>query len=82
MPGLNQKGPMGQGAMSGRKMGKCTNFGKGKNAQAENDEQSTENIPENGMGQGRGLGRGKGLGRGQGGQGMGMGRRFRNGNNQ
>ena len=27
MPGFNQKGPMGQGSMSGRKMGKCTNFG-------------------------------------------------------
>ncbi|MDD3322585.1 MAG: DUF5320 domain-containing protein [Paludibacter sp.] len=79
MPGLNQKGPKGQGAMSGRKMGKCTNFGKNKNDQIENDEQSTENIPENGKG--RGLGRGKGLGRGQGGLGMGMGRRFRHGDN-
>ena len=23
MPGFNQNGPMGQGAMTGRKMGKC-----------------------------------------------------------
>ena len=27
MPGLNQKGPMGQGPMTGRRMGRCTNFG-------------------------------------------------------
>ena len=27
MSGFNQKGPLGQGSMSGRKMGKCTNFG-------------------------------------------------------
>ena len=27
MSGFNQKGPMGQGSMSGRKMCKCTNFG-------------------------------------------------------
>ncbi len=27
MPGFNQKGPMGEGPMTGRKMGKCTNFG-------------------------------------------------------
>ena len=30
MPGLNHKGPMGDGPMTGRKMGKCTNFGAGK----------------------------------------------------
>ena len=27
MPGFNQKGPEGQGSMTGRKMGRCTNFG-------------------------------------------------------
>lgn len=27
MPGFNQTGPMGQGPMTGRRMGKCTNFG-------------------------------------------------------
>jgi hypothetical protein len=71
MPGLNQTGPMGQGSMTGRKMGKCTNFG------AKNQQSTTENTPANGRGMGRGLGRG------QGGQGMGMGRRnrFGNGNN-
>ena len=27
MPGLNQTGPMGQGPMTGRRMGRCTNYG-------------------------------------------------------
>ena len=72
MPGLNQSGPMGQGAMSGRKMGKCTNFG------AKNQLSSAENTPVNAPVNGRGMGRG--LGRGQGGQGQGMGRRNRHGN--
>jgi len=27
MSGLNHKGPMNNGPMTGRKMGKCTNFG-------------------------------------------------------
>ena len=27
MPGFNRKGPMGQGSMTGRRMGKCTDFG-------------------------------------------------------
>lgn len=72
MPGLNQTGPMGQGAMTGRKMGKCTNFGaRNQSATAEN---ATENTPANGRGMGRGLGRG------QGGMGMGLGRRKQNGN--
>lgn len=76
MPSLNQTGPMGQGAMTGRKMGKCTNFGaRNQSAVAEN---GTENMPVNGRGMGRGLGRG--LGRGQGGMGMGLGRRKQNGN--
>jgi len=75
MPGLNQTGPMGQGAMTGRKMGKCTNFG-AKN-QVSNPDNVQEKTPTNGSGMGRGLGRG------QGGQGMGLGRRnrHRNGNN-
>ena len=72
MPGLNQTGPMGQGAMTGRKMGKCTNFGA--RNQSANAENATENTPVNGRGMGRGLGRG------QGGMGMGLGRRKQNGN--
>ena len=27
MPGFNQTGPKGQGSMTGRKMGRCTNYG-------------------------------------------------------
>ena len=72
MPGLNQTGPMGQGSMSGRKMGKCTNFG------AKNQQTNPDNVQENTPTNGRGMGRR--LGRGQGGQGMGMGRRNRHGN--
>lgn len=74
MSGLNQTGPMGQGAMTGRKMGKCTNFGA--RNQSANADNATENTPINEQGLGRGMGRG--LGRGQGG--MGMGRRKQNGN--
>lgn len=90
MPGLNQQGPMGQGPMTGWKMGKCTNYG-------ENRGSVEELIDENGVRGGRGFGRrrcrgfgrglevneGRGLGRGRGfgwgrgrmGQGMGRGRK-------
>jgi hypothetical protein len=77
MSGLNQTGPMGQGAMTGRKMGKCTNFA------AKNEKVNDSNLNEadtvkttnqkqglgQGQGQGRGMcagGRGKGLGRANG----------------
>ncbi len=76
MPGFNQTGPMGQGPMSGRKMGRCTNFGANlKNQTVETKENSNENLPENFQG------RGMGFGRGRGGRGFGMGRqnRFRGG---
>jgi len=72
MPGLNQKGPMGQGSMSGRKMGQCTNFGTNvKSDSSTNNTSSTESLLENNSGNGLGAGKG---------QGMGMGRqhRFRN----
>jgi hypothetical protein len=73
MPGLNQKGPQGLGAMSGRKMGKCTNFGT-KNTNESSGKQSSKEIPpRNGMG--------RGLRRGQGGCGMRMGRRNHQQNN-
>jgi hypothetical protein len=94
MSGLNQRGPMGEGAMTGRRMGKCTNFGaKAKNPAQPNvvpeseNQQNTAAFDESaGMGLGRGRrGLGRGLGRGQNGNGMGMGRRrrnrFGNGNN-
>lgn len=77
MPGLNQTGPMGQGSMTGRRMGRCSNFGAKLNPQPTTDNENPEvKIPENI------LGRGLGLGRGRGGRGQGMGRqnRFRGGN--
>jgi hypothetical protein len=74
MPGFNQKGPMGQGSMTGRKMGRCTNFGAGlKNQISESKQAVAENLPENF--QGRGLGQGHG--RGGVGRGLGKQHRFR-----
>jgi hypothetical protein len=72
MPGFNQKGPMGQGPMTGRRMGRCTNYG----AAAKNDiknesENQTQRQP------GDFPGRGFGPGRGRGGKGRGMGRQNR-----
>lgn len=86
MPGLNQTGPMGKGPMTGRKMGRCTNFGAGrKNQTTPEDQNSTNPTPEeiSGQGFGRGFGRGmgKGLGQGYGGRGMGRQNRFRGGQN-
>jgi len=74
MPGFNRKGPLGQGPMTGRKMGRCTNFGeKLKNQDSTTTENPNKNIPENF--QGRGLG----FGRGRGGRGLGLGWRNRPG---
>ncbi len=48
MPGLNQKGPMGQGPMTGRRMGRCTNFGAStKKEETIADADKSENLPEN-----------------------------------
>jgi len=58
MPGFNQTGPNGHGSMTGRRMGRCTNFGANlKNQTAETKENANENIPENNQGRGFGLGR-------------------------
>lgn len=81
MPGFNQKGPEGQGPMTGRKMGKCTNFGANNPTSNEipldKDQQSNDLQP----GMGRGRRRGSGFGSGQGnGLGRGQGRRGGNGN--
>ena len=76
MPNLNQKGPMGEGSMTGRKMGKCTNFGAGRSTQTTPENENTEQpIADNmsGQGMGRGLGRGAGrdIGQNRGGGGKG-----------
>jgi hypothetical protein len=76
MPGLNQKGPMGQGTMTGRRLGRCAGKGAAMpDPAATTDENSEEKIPEDNSGKGLGLGRGKG-GRGQG---SGRQHRFRGG---
>ena len=83
MPGLNQSGPMGDGTMTVRRMGNCTNFGANETKQTENPS-NPENDPFFDRGQGRGRGGGRGMGRGKGmGDGRGIGRdrqnRFRGG---
>ena len=77
MPNFNQRGPMDEGAMTGRKMGKCTNFGAGRSNQTTQEKENIvhptdDNSQNQDQGQGRGLGRGKGRGMGNG-QGNGMG---------
>ena len=68
MPGFDRKGPMGQGPMTGRGLGRCAN--------PDNTENSTDNPDGNtmadrgpGRGPGRGMGRGAGRGMGRGGGG-------------
>ncbi len=88
MPGFDKTGPTGQGPMTGRRMGKCTNFGASKKTQMkdpnetpfENENNQTENM-NFGVGRGRG-GRGLGFGRSGGGRGLGRRNRFRGGDNQ
>jgi len=87
MPGFDKTGPMGQGPMTGRKMGKCTNYGAGKKSQIKNPNENPfdneDNNSENmnfGFGRGRG-GRGFGFGRGKG-RGFGRRNRFRGGNEE
>jgi len=77
MPGFNQTGPMGQGPMTGRRMGRCTDYGAiHKNQKTTPPDNQNEDQPENFHG------RRFGFGYGRGGRGRGMGRqnRFRGGN--
>ena len=77
MPRFDQTGPVGQGPMTGRRMGRCTNYGAGKKTEPTNEnpnENPKENLPEN---YGRGFGFGRG-GRGRG-RGFGLQNRFRGG---
>jgi len=78
MPGLNQRGPMGQGPMTGRRMGRCTNFGAtAKKEETIPDADKSENQPENIPG--RGFGFRGGIGRRGRFKGMGFQNRFRGG---
>lgn len=90
MPGFNQRGPIGQGPLTGRRMGRCTNFGANDKTKAsgakENPDEKTdeiypEDMPQRPYGNGFGFGRGAGRGRGRWGRGPGMGmqNRFRGG---
>lgn len=72
MSGFNQRGPMGNGPMTGRRMGRYTNFGANlKNQVTETKENANDNLPENFPE------RGYGFGRGRGGRGFGRQNRFR-----
>ncbi|MBP7496267.1 MAG: DUF5320 domain-containing protein [Bacteroidales bacterium] len=81
MPGLNQTGPSGQGPMTGRRMGRCTNYGANLRPNEDNAPYINETQPDFFQGKGMGYGRGMGFGRGRGfrGRGMGFGARFRGG---
>jgi hypothetical protein len=72
MSRLNKKGPMGQGPLTGRRMGRCTNYG----ANLKRNEDTSlnpplEDLPEN-------LPRGFGFGRRRGSAGRGPGLRRQN----
>lgn len=71
MPGFNQTGPVGQGPMTGRRMGRCTNFGAGRRNEKTSGDQP--DYPESESPWGFGVGRGR-YGRGRG---MGWRHRFR-----
>jgi len=72
MPGFDRKGPSGEGPMTGRAMGRCTNKGEIPTDSVDQTSLQGKNANQNGqngLGQriGRGLGRmGRGLGRGLG----------------
>lgn len=71
MPGLNQTGPLGQGPMTGRRMGRCNASGADlKNQESDTNNHPNDNLPENFYGKGRGMDlrcgrRGKGFGTGR-----------------
>jgi hypothetical protein len=83
MPGLNRKGPSGEGSMTGRRMGRCNPANKGKTDQeilsnCNNIDNISENSNTPSFGSGSRCGPGKGLGRGQGSvMGKGQANRFR-----
>ena len=55
MPGFDQTGPEGQGSMTGRRMGRCTDYGrnlkrKENDSSGEQNEKTTGNFPGRGFG--------------------------------
>lgn len=65
MPGLDHNGPMGQGTMTGKKMGKCNNLGAGKNSQSDGNRQNVQSTKIAGRDSGIGLGLGRNMGSGR-----------------
>jgi hypothetical protein len=61
MPNLNRKGPNGEGAMTGKKMGKCSPENKGKTDDEIFQDKTMSSQPGKGMGCGQGRGKGRGL---------------------
>lgn len=61
MPNLNRKGPNGEGAMTGRKAGKCSPENKGKTDEEILQDKTMSSQLGKGMGCGQGRGKGRGL---------------------
>jgi hypothetical protein len=72
MPGFNRRGPMGEGPMTGRRIGRCTGYGSNIEKTETTRNQRSEDIPEY-------FPRGFGFGRGRAGRGFGRQFRFRGG---
>lgn len=65
MPNFNQRGLMGEGPMTGRKMGRSTNMGAGRRNQIIEENENVESLMNDDYrGEGLGRGRGRGMGRG------------------
>jgi hypothetical protein len=64
MPGLNRRGPSGEGAMTGRKLGRCQPENKGAAEEAIMQSRETQNPMWMQRRQGRGCGKGFGKGHG------------------
>lgn len=81
MPRFNQKGPMGLGPMTGRRMGRCTNFGGNqiKDVPGSATDNMNQNTPENLIDSENEYGRGRGFGSGGRMRDMGRQNRFRGG---
>lgn len=84
MPAMNQRGPMGDGPMTGRRMGRCTNFGANQKKEMAEKNVNLPEIPnENLNNDADNFGSGRGFEfrrcRGGGGRGMGWQNRFRGG---
>ena len=80
MPSFNQKGPMGEGPMTGRRMGRCTNYGAAQrnqinqvkeNVETPINDDSQEQIIGRDFGHRMRRGMTNGMGQNRGGRGMG-----------